>query len=391
MTTMLSQHPIDAQKPIATVDELENHLRQAAALELSTIPLYLYAAYSIQTQGTYQWAAGISAFRTIRSVVIEEMLHLCLVRNLLTAIGRGKGFRLYDETIVPTYPSPMLHRVPTLMLQLEPCTPDLMRDVFMPLELPAKTGAPAQSEQYNTIGQFYAAITLGFETLSGPALWRHAHPDLQYNRAYWNQDGGGKPLVVTDLPSALGAIPTIVEQGEGTDPGNEEVPIDPASPSFGYEELSHFAKFERIAEGVDVIGDVWPVPTNPTRSDFEGPVAALAELFDAAYCYVLCMIDAIYESSNDDVVAGDHSERYGLERTFIAAMGGLLYPIADLLVRQPGPDGANAAPTFGWYAFDGGESKKEQLTALCDAVLGDFPALGGDDGVRVLISRLPSV
>ena len=154
MTTTLSTHPIDAQKPITTVDELENHLHQAAALELSTIPLYLYAAYSIQTQGTYQWAAGMSAFRTIRSVVIEEMLHLCLVRNLLTAIGRGEHFRLYDESIIPVYPEPMLHRIPTLMLALEPCTTDLMRDVFMPLELPAKTGAPAQSDQYNTIGQF---------------------------------------------------------------------------------------------------------------------------------------------------------------------------------------------------------------------------------------------
>lgn len=391
MTTTLSTRPVDAQKPIENVDELENHLHQAAALELSTIPLYLYAAYSIQTQGTYQWAAGMSAFRTIRSVVIEEMLHLCLVRNLITAIGRGKGMRLYDEAIVPTYPSPMLHRVPTLMLQLEPCTTSLMRDVFMPLELPAKADAPAQSEQYNTIGQFYAAITRGFETLSGPKLWRHAHPELQYNRAYWNQDGGGKPLVVTDLPSALGAISTIVEQGEGTDPGNAEVPMNPADPSFGFEELSHYAKFSRIAEGVDVVGATWPVPTNPTRADYRGPVAALAELFDAAYCYVLCMIDAIYEASNKDVVAGNHSARYGLERTFVAAMGGLLYPIADLLVRQPGPGGRNAAPTFGWYDFADAPSRKEQLVALCDAVLGDFPALGGDDGVRQLIGRMPSV
>ena len=228
---------------------MRNHLRQAAELELSTIPLYLYAAYSIQTQGTYQWAAGMSAFRTIRSVVIEEMLHLCLVRNLLTAIGGGDDFRLYDEAVMPTYPSPMLHRVPTLMLQLEPCTTDLMSNVFMPLELPAKPAAPAQGEQYSTIGQFYDAIVLGFETLSGPELWQDPRPDLQYNRAYWNQDGGGKPLVVTDLPSALGAITTIVEQGEGAAPGDDEVPMNPADPSFGFEELSHYAKFQRIAAG----------------------------------------------------------------------------------------------------------------------------------------------
>src|SRR6478609_4609401 len=137
MTTTLATSPINAQQPITTVLELRNHLCQAAELELSTIPLYLYAAYSIQTQGTYQWAAGMSAFRTIRSVVIEEMLHLCLVRNLLTAIGGGEDFRLYDEAVIPTYPSPMLHRVPRLILQLEPCTTDLMSNVFMPLELPA--------------------------------------------------------------------------------------------------------------------------------------------------------------------------------------------------------------------------------------------------------------
>ena len=164
------------------------------------------------------------------------MLHLCLVRNLLTAIGGGDDFRLYDEAVMPVYPSPMLHRVPTLMLQLEPCTTDLMRAVFMPLELPAKTDAPAQSEQYSTIGQFYDAIVLGFETLSGPELWQDPRPDLQYNRAYWNQDGGGKPLVVTDLPSALGAIRTIVEQGEGVAPGDDEVPMNPADPSLGFEE-----------------------------------------------------------------------------------------------------------------------------------------------------------
>ena len=123
---------------------------------------------------------------------------------------------------------------------------------------------------------------------------------------------------------------------------------------------------------------------------------ALATLFDAAYCYVLCMIDAIYQAPVEPAgSAGKQSERYGLERTFIAAMGGLLYPIADLLVRQPLPDvdgqPRHAAPCFGYYAFDSSSPFKEQLTALCDAVTGDYPSLGGDDGVRQLIARLPAV
>ena len=387
-----SKYPVNAQQPIETVGELRNHLHQAAALELSTIPLYLYAAYSIQTSSYSQWAPGMSAFRAIRSVVIEEMLHLCLARNLMVAIGGGDQIRFYDKDIVPTYPSPMLHRVPTLMLGLERCTRDLMRDIFMPLELPAAAEAPSQPGSYDTIGQFYAAIVDGFERLSGPKLWRRPRPDLQYDQAYWNQDGGGSPVVVTDLPSALEAIRTIVEQGEGAAPGDDEVALSPTSPQLGLEELSHYAKFGRIAEGIDLIGDTWPVPSNPRTADFAGPVGRLAKLFDAAYCYVLCMIDSLYTESSTNRQPGKRSPRYRTERTFIAAMGGLLFPIADLLVRQPGAaPGTSAAPAFGFYRFDAKRPKKDQLTALCDAVLGDFPDLGGDDGVRHLIALLPSV
>lgn len=390
--TVQEKHPVDATQPIETIEQLRNHLHQAAQLELSTIPLYLYAAYSIKTSSYSQWSPGISAFRAIRSVVIEEMLHLCLARNLMIAIGGAGQIRFYDPDFVPVYPSPMLHRVPTLMLGLQSCTQQLMREVFMPLELPGVADAPAQPDSYNTIGQFYAAIVEGFERLSSPQLWRNPRAELQYDEAYWNQDGGGTPIVVSDLPSALEAIRTIVEQGEGAAPGDEDVPLKPAAPTLGLDELSHYAKFSRIADGIDEIGETWPVPSNPRREDFSGAVGQLAELFDAAYCYVLCMIDALYAKSSATRQPGRRSPRYGMERTFIAAMGGLLYPIADLLVRQPsGKGGRNAAPPFGFYRFDDERKRKDQLVALCDAVLYDFPSLGGDDSVRQLIGRLPAV
>jgi hypothetical protein len=307
----------------------------------------------------------------------------------------------------------MLHHLPKLELRLEPCTEQLMRRVFMPLEHPMKKHAPPQPGWYGTLGQFYAAIEAGFEYLdhedTDDTLWKNARPELQYGRAYWNDDGGGAPILVTDLGSAKLAIRTIVEQGEGeseqhlytddpeTQAADERVPINFKEPIEGLDELSHYAKFARIADGIDRIGDVYPVPTNPHREDFEGSVRDLATLFDAAYSYVLALIDAMYDTPTEPQKgrAGKPSERYGLERSFIAAMGGLLFPIADLLVRQPvpKPDGRkqHAAPCFGFYEFHGDRTFKEQLITLCDAVLGPYPSLGGDDGVRQLIERLPDV
>lgn len=394
MTTSTVQIPpaVDPQQPITTVEQLSAHLYQAAQLEMSTIPLYLYACYSIQTRGYSQWNPGMSAMRTIRSVVIEEMLHLCLARNLLVAIGAGDRIAFYDERFLPIYPSPMLHRSPTLLLHLEPCSIELMRAVFLPLEMPAPANAPPQPDHYATIGAFYSAIAEGFERLSGPKLWRKPHVDLQYSTAYWNQDGGGKPLTVEDLPTALEAIRTIVEQGEGADPGDLEVPLEPTSPVAGALELSHYAKFSRIAEGIDEIGQVWPVPTDPRADLYKEPVRALATLFNAAYSYLMCMLDALYVTSNETAKAEARSPRYGLERSFIAFMGGVLYPLADLLVHQPlATVDQHAAPTFEFYRFDEHQPRKQQLLALSSGVLGAYPSLGGDNGVHHLIGLLPSV
>jgi hypothetical protein len=105
------------------------------------------------------------------------------------------------------------------------------------------------------------------------------------------------------------------------------------------------------------------------------------------------MIDALYATSGSTVIAGKRSPRYGLERTFVAAMGGLLFPIADQLVRTPVKKGSrsHAAPTFEFFRFDAGAPKKDQLLSMCDELLGPFPALGGDDGARSLLGKLPPV
>jgi hypothetical protein len=399
-----------ADKPIDTVEALFSHLYDAARLELSTIPLYLYAAYSIKTQNVSQWSPGPGAFRLIKSIVIEEMLHLSLVRNLIVAIGHGDDIRFQHKEFVPAFPSPMLHRVPKLELKLAPLTTDLVRDVFMPLELPAKTDAPPQSGEYQTIGQFYKAIFDGFQRLCGvdpgsprhpdpaaeKALFKHDRLDLQYTNTYWNEGGGGAPVIVHDLRSALSAINLIVEQGEGMDPDQQEVPIHPEEPAKqqapGLFEYPHYVKFKRIADGWESIGDVHPVPENPRVAHYpEGPVRDLGQLACAAYTYVLALLDELYATTGEDVRPGAISRRYGLERQFIAAMQGLLFGVIKELVRTPITEGRyrgmTAAPTFEYYEFPKDQPMTRHLKELCERVLPHYPALGGDNSVLWLITK----
>jgi hypothetical protein len=416
MTTLTSGLPftvepstlVNADEPIKDYETLVTHLQQAAQVEMSTIPMYLFAAYSIQTKGHNQWQPGISAFRTIVAIAIEEMLHLCLVRNLLLALGAGDRITFDDRNFIPPYPSKMLHRVPDLELHLKPCSPELMRDIFCPLELPAKQDAPPQPNQYQTLGQFYKAIEKGLlrvDAVEGKELWKYAEEsvDWQYERAYWNRDGGGEPIAITDLPSALEALKTVVEQGEGVDPGKATVPIDPVNPTPGLDELSHYARFMRIQEGIEPIGKVRDVLTDPKTAGFEEPALRLANLFNAAYCYTLAMLDKLYNLPAT-FTTDKPSPRYLLERTFVSAMSGLLYPIADLLMQTPATkaqkDGtvSLAGPTFEYYDFPSeikksgaSQTRKQHLMWLCDQAISDFPELGGDNSVHWLIGKMPDI
>src|SRR5580700_11430191 len=65
----------------STAEGLRSALQNAIELEHSTIPPYLYALYSLKP-GTNKEIAAI-----IRSVVLEEMLHMALVCNVLNAVG----------------------------------------------------------------------------------------------------------------------------------------------------------------------------------------------------------------------------------------------------------------------------------------------------------------
>ena len=77
----------------ALKEEVLKDLQTALLLELSTIPPYLCAQYSIEP-GTNEVPVEI-----IKSVVIEEMLHMVLVSNIMNALG-GQPV-LTTEEVVP--------------------------------------------------------------------------------------------------------------------------------------------------------------------------------------------------------------------------------------------------------------------------------------------------
>jgi ferritin-like protein len=426
--------PVKALRPeqgIKSVQDLADHLYVAAQVELSTIPPYLFAAYSLRTSGHSQWSVPLGALRTLLGISIEEMLHLALVRNLMVAIGHGNDIKFYDEKFIPTYPSKMMHRynpddpdgaeVTLTLDRLSKAQAKLFSRIEMPDKIDSAadvhTAHPEKPGQYTSLGAFYRSVEDGFKGLHSKIKWDTASARKQYKRAFWNQYGHGKPIRVHDLDSALAALEIIIEQGEGTVGEHKRYPVTP-----GIEEYTHYEKFLRIHQGVEGIGAVngekkneididdskaaWPVVTNPNVDDFKDQpgIHALMTLFNAAYCYTLCLMDELYQHSTDDVRMQEvdphthrkerFSRRYGLERNGIALMQGILYPLAATLMSTPIPggkhEGKHAAPSFQYYAFTSG-SKKKQLDKLFDEALKHYPVLGGPDGVQRQLHLLTEI
>lgn len=382
-----------ATSPIRTIDSLHEHLRDACIVELSTIPMYLYALYSIQSQIapyaaiTNQAVPGQSAHESIRSVVIEEMLHLTLARNIYMGTG-GQSLRFYDPAFVPRYPAPMLARIPTLELRLAKADGEQL-DRFMEVEKPEQRGAPPESGPYHTIGQFYAAIEEGLEWLDQhqhEALWSNPRVPLQLadDGLYWNQSGTGRVYTVAKLDDAKAAITEIVGQGEGAAPGDDEY----------HGEFSHYEKFKRIRAKLDPIGGgLWDMVADPDPSQYPPSLRQLAELFDAAYSYTLLILDDLYAIETGPLVAGRPSRKWGLIQALLTAMGGVLSPIALALARRPldaAKGSPHAGPAFRYYEF-GREDPKQVLTELVKEATSVAPELGGDDSVQRMIARLPPV
>lgn len=145
--------------------ELKLHLQVAIEVELATIPIYLYAYYSIDRTPKGFPDSAISRFAdqagaTIMSVAVEEMLHMSLSSNVLYALGRQPQLYLHSPSPYPTNLPGHARLGPDakpLSLPLAKLSLAQMWH-FLEIEYPAASDAPPEEGNWQTIGQIYSFV-----------------------------------------------------------------------------------------------------------------------------------------------------------------------------------------------------------------------------------------
>jgi len=268
------------------------------------------------------------------------MLHLSLAGNILLAIGGTP--RLYHPKLVPIYPRAMQGHTPPLMMNLEDLKTNLA--TFIHIEFPRKPNGKPQSEDYESLSQFYDAIELGLEYVNNntpggifkqPKTQFQFTPGVGYSPRVLNAGGS---IVVTSLETAKKALNEIVVQGEGNDLGQKVADS---------KEDNHFTTFMNLVKAVGTSVECWPVISNPVTHEYEDPrIYQVSRSFDAAYCFLLLLIETLWKVDElDERRKLVFSNMYGV-------MIGILALLAKFLVQQPlqGTD-RTAAPAFNFYDF----------------------------------------
>lgn len=229
-------------------------LSEAAEVEHCLMCVYLYAAFSLKGPDelpaheaalTAQWRSEIL------TVAREEMVHLLLVNNLLTAIG---GAAQFGRT---NFPVPAGYLPADMQVRLAPFNRDTIQHLVW-LERPAGSTEPMapgfeapiryarggpdgprlmpHAKDYATVGALYEMIVADLDSLAarhGETALFMGDPAGQVDESLVALPGVRK---VQCLRSAKEAIAGIVEQGEGAAAGADR---------------SHFQRFVAIRDAYD--------------------------------------------------------------------------------------------------------------------------------------------
>jgi hypothetical protein len=334
------------------LDWLKGALQSAVALEHSTLPLYLAAMFSLRTQ-------SFTAYNLVRSVVMEEMVHMSIACNTLAALGGSPQIRHLD----PGFPSKGLPggAEPDLDAWLAQLSRPQLQ-AFMRVELPEFLMPDEfRDESYPTIANLYDAIDSAIDANAGAV--REAMKETAGSPTRANQVGdniGFSTIVYVEgedpIPQLHAGIHEILEQGEGA--SSRTLHADAGSEG----EESHYCKFAELYYGGRYEEPDPPVElTRATEPEFfkgykipfpdvvntlavpsDGYTAILAEdpnaqaaegalqAFDAAYSDVL--------SKLDDVWNGPAAQSWPTLGAAVGGMGGLRVPACfKVMVEQVPP------------------------------------------------------
>lgn len=357
----------DSRKPLQDLAQL------AIMVEMTTIPPYLTALYSISDP-------NCEAYQLLRSVVMEEMFHVNQAANLMVAIG---GRPRLTGSFTPGYPCylPHANTSTTPFIGLCRASIDVFNDTFTAIETPAPPHTPARGNNYSYIAQLYDALEDGLESYPDQQALFQQNPDACQRTNIYLGKFGGKPVLVTDLASAKLGVRQIVQQGEGSVPESQSmIPIEPWAtyntygqrtdgtygPIIGTPyEMSHFKKFRTVSLDKGGFPPTYPIVSNPKRSDFTNPVAIqMVELFDIAYSLMLDALEHSFATRTSD--AND---------TFFTLALPLMHQAMPNLARKlmttplhkdtDSDVGPNGAPT---YLYQPGSSLADFDKRLPDAI-----------------------
>jgi hypothetical protein len=346
-------------------------LREAAELEHTILCEYLFAAFTMKQSTDEGLSAAqleaVDAWRkTILTVARQEMLHLTLVQNLLTAIGAAPHLSR------PNLPTAAKHFPAGVQIALVPFGERALRHFLflerpegVSLDDPAAVTAMERArplmadddivpapQEFATVGHLYRAIDVGFSWLTGtlgadrlfigPAP-AQTSPDVMH----W--DG---LVAVTDLDSAHRAIDVIVEQGEG---------------ATGDWREAHFGKFLAIYDEYLALRAADPTfePARPVLAGHVRPhrygdavpliddprTKRVADLFNVVNEIVLLALTRYFAHTDETAEQLKLLEGVGVGLMFVAVK-----PIGQLLTTLPfGPSapGRTAGPTFELFYIGG--------------------------------------
>ena len=359
------------EKPIEIEDRsgLIYTLSDAAILEHMVMCGYLYASFTLKLEPnegltTEQQSAVKRWDRVVTAVAVQEMLHLALVNNLLSAVG---GSPCFDR---PNYPQRSKYFPAAVQMVLLPFGDQALRH-FMFLERPegmkledaeALMKAPEEGSQivqlegmmpshqeYSTVGHLYRGVEQGIRDLAKKYGEKRLFVGSRKAQATEEFFGWKELVPVTDVSSATAAIQEIVEQGEG---------------ARGDWKNAHFGKFLSVHEEYTKMRENDPnfEPARPVipaytryHDDITEPIAKItdpltlrvADLFNSMYEVMLQLLTRFFLH-----VGTTRPELEGLANNAVDMMAQGLRPLGTFLTALPvGPNypGMTAGPAFEIY------------------------------------------